>query len=182
MPVRKISTSIAQIAMTIACVFLFSGAGTTDWKYLGGANGPTSGTDETFFDRKGIVPLPDHHVRVWMEALPDAEMMKHKLTPEETRQAADRLAHHYIVEVSKVRALNSDVVVMAAMFESMANGGSITADIQMLLEIDCAKDMNRSLSIHSNAPGHVMTSDAVGEWTFNAPQTNVEYLKQLVCS
>jgi hypothetical protein len=181
MLISKTASTAAKIVLAVGCTILFSGAGSTDWKYLGGSVGPNNGNDETFFDRKGIVKLPDRHVRVWMEGSSDAELMRHKLTSEETRQAADRIAHHYVVEVSKVRTLTSDLAVMAVMFEAMANGGAITTDIQMLLEIDCAKDMNRTLSIHSNTPGHVLTSDTVGAWTFNAPQTNAEYLKQLVC-
>lgn len=166
-------------ALAIVCC-VSARAANVDWKLYGGVSLTPNGNGYCFYDEKSIAKNSEG-VRAWTKCLAQSDLDSVGPTARYYRSVVDmsanRIAHFYMPPMSRIERMNSDQLMTAITYESIADVGDITPNAQIFYEIDCSKRMMRELS---TAIGSI-SRDTPLNWKYVPPEGNGANLIALLC-
>ena len=177
----------------VATSLFTSNVWASDWQYAGFIK---SGDVEAhqFFDSEGVSRVSPDIVRVWVKAVRvrvfDRYFKSHRKLIVE--KAARRVANNYVPRFVTLGTVNAkyeptqlkDVAVDITTYEVAANESDIQASTKLYFEIDCSGQRIKLLqSIAYSDRGVIQSpgSKPSAEYQFIAPDSNGQWLSQLVC-
>lgn len=142
-----------------------------DWKLYGGVS-TDDGHTECFYDAKGVILVPDTHIRVCIKNDFEGKILKN---------TTEKMLQHYVPPVSAVETANADQVMDIVRYEETANIGDIEPDSRILYELNCPERMVRELSIYVRANGKSGSVNKPSDWKFVPPEGNGARLLKILC-
>ncbi|HEU5226344.1 MAG TPA: hypothetical protein VFU49_00935 [Ktedonobacteraceae bacterium] len=156
-----------------------------DWKFFGPA-GSTKKTLDFFYLPSTLKVMQDGTIQVWTKELDDAAVRKidrhiqqHQVI---LNQAAAKIAQYYHPPFADMGNLGVKDAMWITEFEIIADNEAVAPDSKVLLDIDCANQQYRYLTIVATKKnGDPETTDQAGAWVHVVPESVTENLTRLVC-
>ncbi len=150
------------------------------WHFYGVTQDGTS----LFYSSTDLSRTPDGHVQVWTKGLLSKAVQREGDHLVKDKEALKRIVASVVIgaqPITSVQKLTQDEVTEVALEEEVANRGQLAPVMRILLEVDCAGKMVRSLSTYINKGGRSGSSEKPTEWDHVAPESTGETLYSLVC-
>lgn len=179
----KRATSLVCILFALAGPVLAQ-AGGVDWKFYGGAR--IADEDSLcFFDAKGVNPLPENHVRVWVKCVLASDMDKIDVAKDFNgkimEDAAQKVAHSYMPPIATVQDIDFNKSIAITTYEVIANKGYVQPQAKILYELDCSRLMLRELSLYIETGGKAGSIRKPRDWSYIPPESNGANLSKILC-
>ncbi|MHB8493654.1 MAG: hypothetical protein ACYC9Z_10090 [Casimicrobiaceae bacterium] len=167
----------------------------SQWEFAGGAN-VKQGPDILFFDADSISHPTKNTVRLWLKGIPQAKLERRyeTLAKSDAGKIAPRIAGGYEPRLYALQPIRAqypsagrlrNAIIDATVFEAIANDADTPTSMKMYLEIDCATQRDRTLSIEFyNDNGDIAQESTPGErakYDYIAPDTNTQWWAMLFC-
>jgi hypothetical protein len=178
-----LARSTALVALAIAVVGpVFAQASDVDWNYFGGAVIDGKGI-YTFYDNNSVVRRPDGHIEVWTKGLAVSDIKRVNSRPDKAlaQRVARKMVDKYVLPYASVTEIDQDQYISILSAEDIADNAIIQPRARILMELDCAGRMYRTLSLYVVHDGRQGFSDTPGDWGHVGPETNVAALEKILC-
>jgi hypothetical protein len=180
---RTAKMSVALVGAWALVMDAHGQASSVDWKMYGSTDGPS----HCFFEAKGVLKIPDRHIRVWTKCLLEKDLdgidAQKDFGGKILENAVQKIARSYVPPIALVEGnISFDQSVAITGYEETANIAPIEPQARIFYELNCSEKMIRELSISLKVGGKSGSTDKPSDWKHVAPETNSNRLLKILCS